>query len=255
MQPQPKAIKTDFLLMLQRVMYTLCLITAGYSIKAQDISADTSFVRAASTNAVSLYYQFTDKQARLYNGTEHLGYPSSYIGHAYFLTNELQKGNLVYDGLAFKDVPMLYDIYKDELIILHFNNYTKIALLNEKLQTFLLNGHQFVYIVRDSLRVPLATGIYDKLYSGSITAYAKRSKIVEERVTDHIEREFTEHISYYILKNGTYHTVKTYKGLLNVFKDRSREIRQYLRKNDIKFRKNPEAAIVNAATYYDAPKK
>ncbi|MFT3825764.1 MAG: hypothetical protein QM731_17725 [Chitinophagaceae bacterium] len=241
--------------MLKKLMYTVCFILIAASIRAQDAASDSTFLKAAAANAISLYYQFTDKQARLYNGPEHLGYPSTYIGHGYFLTNELQKGSLVYDGLYFKDVPMMYDLYKDELIIMHFNGYTKMSLLNEKLQSFLLNGHQFVYIAHDSLRVPLASGLYDNLYSGSSTVYAKRYKLIEERVTDHIEREFIEHTSYYILKNGTYYSVKTYSGLLNIFKDHSKEVRQYLRKNRIRFRKNKETAIVNAAKYYDALKK
>jgi hypothetical protein len=83
----------------------------------------------------------------------------------------------------------------------------------------------------------------------------KRVKYIEETIKDELEREFLPQDLYFILKDDTYYSIKNYKGLLAVLKDRSKEVKQYLRRNKIKYRKGPENAIVKAAVYYDTINK
>src|SRR5215467_993637 len=87
---------------------------------AQD-STDNNLTNAAVINAVSLYYQFTDKQSRLYNGIGTYDYMPGLQGHPYFMDSAWKNGSVIYDGLSFKDVPMVYDLVKDEVVILHYN--------------------------------------------------------------------------------------------------------------------------------------
>jgi len=205
-------------------------------------------------NAGNVYNPFIEKQSRLYNGVEHLGYSFKIKGHAYFLQKELQTGSIVYDGLEFINVPMLYDLLKDQVIIQHFNGFTKIGLVQEKVTAFTLNGHHFIRL--DSLvDATLITGYYDELYTGRLKVLVKRGKYVEETIKDELEREFIQKDLFFIQKEGTYHEIKNYKGLLTLLKDRSKEVKQYLRKNRIKYRKGPENAIVKATAYYDSLNK
>ena len=218
------------------------------------VSPDTTGNTPAD-KAVSYYYNFIDNQSRLYNGNEHLGYSQRITGFAYFGENNWQTGTVLYDGLVFKNVPMLFDLYKDLVIVRHFNEYLKIALISPKVKSFTIADHHFIRIVQDSLTNPLLkTGFYDVLYDGNLTCLARRTKIIEETVTDHLEQEFVEKNFYYIKKNGVFKAVKSYKGLLEILKEHGKEIRRYLKKNKIKFRKNKETAIVTAVSYYDSPK-
>jgi hypothetical protein len=205
-------------------------------------------------NAGNVYNPFIEKQSRLYNGIEHLGYSFRIKGHAYFLQRELQTGTVVYDELEFVNVPMLYDLFKDQVVIQHFNGFTRIGLVQEKVTAFTLNGHHFIRL--DSLLgAPIITGYYDELYSGRLKVLAKRGKYIEETIKDELEREFIQKDLFFIQKDSTYHAIKNYKGLLTLLKDRSKEVRQYLRKNRIKYRKGPENAIVKATAYYDSLNK
>lgn len=205
-------------------------------------------------NAGNVYNPFIEKQSRLYNGVEHLGYSFKIKGHAYFLQRELQTGAIVYDGLEFVNVPMIYDLLKDQVVIQHFNGFTKIGLVQEKVAAFTLNGHHFIRL--DSLLgPPIITGYYDEAYTGRLKVLVKRGKYVEETIKDEIEREFIQKDLYFIQKEGAYHAINSYKGLLALLKDRSKEVRQYLRKNRIKYRKGPENAILKATAYYDSLNK
>ncbi|OQP66864.1 hypothetical protein A3860_00400 [Niastella vici] len=205
-------------------------------------------------NAGNVYNPFIEKQSRLYNGIEHLGYAFKIKGHAYFLQRELQTGSVVYDGLEFVNVPMLYDLLKDQVVVQHFNGFTKIGLVHEKVTAFTLNGHHFIRL--DSLLgPPIITGYYDEVYTGRLKVLVKRGKYIEETIKDELEREFIQKDLFFIQKEGTYYAIKNYKGLLALLKDRSKEVRQYLRKNRIKYRKGPENAIVKATAYYDSLNK
>jgi len=221
--------------------------------QAQDTAAETHFTQTAIDSAVASYHQFTGKRSRLLNGLEYTGY-TKIEGHAYFLDDQWQTGSVVYDGLVYNNIPMQYDLLKDFVVVLHPDGYPAFRLFNEKVTEFTLARHRFIRIVRDSLSLsPLATGYYDELYNGKLLVLAKRTKLIDERVSDKLDRMFIAKNYYYIRKDGVFYSVKSYKDLLTILKDRSKEIRQYLRKNKIKYRKAKENAIVKAAAYYDLP--
>jgi hypothetical protein len=240
--------------MIKHVVFVLCFATVSNTGKAQNnINVPAAIPTIAKAGDV--YNPFIYKQSRLYNGIEHLGYSIRIKGHAYFLQKELQSGRVVYDELEFVNVPMLYDLLKDQVIVQHSNGFSKLGLVSEKVKEFTLLNHHFIHLEGDSLSSsPIITGFYDELYTGKLTVLAKRMKIVDEQIKDELEREFLQ-LNYFIIKKeGVYYAVKNYKGLLGILKDKAPAVKQYLRKNRIKFRKGPENAIVKATAYYDSIK-
>src|SRR5688500_435147 len=141
---------------------------------AQDSVPDSAFTKAAYDNAVKNYHKYTDKQARLYNGFLHIGYSHKIEGNAYYPDQNWNKGTVIYDGIVFPDVSMMYDVYKDELVILHFHRLM-LTLHNEKIKEFNWGNSRFIRYVRDSTQKnSLTTGFYQELYGGKITLFAKR---------------------------------------------------------------------------------
>lgn len=241
--------------MVKRTVFILCFAAFLNTGKAQD-NLNAPATSPTIVNAGDVYNPFIHKQSRLYNGIEHLGYSIRIKGHAYFLANKLQNGTVVYDELEFANVPMLYDLSKDQVVIQHLNNYSKIGLVSEKVKEFTLLNHHFIRLKADSLTAsPIITGFYDEIYTGALKVYAKRIKFIEETIKDELEREFLQHDLFFIKKEGAYYAVKSYKGLLNVLNDKAPAVKQYLRKSRIKFRKGPESAIVKATAYYDSLNK
>jgi hypothetical protein len=241
--------------MVKPAFLTICFAAVFITGKAQK-KVTTPASLPVIVKAGDVYNPFIEKQSRLYNGIEHAGYPFKIKGHAYFIQKELQTGTVVYDELEFANVRMLYDLQKDQVIVLHHNGFTKLGLVSEKVKAFSLFDHHFVRLIADSLsHSPLLTGFYDEVYKGRLNVFIKRGKFVEETIKDELEREFIQFNLYFIQKEDVYYQVKNYKGLLFLLKDRSKEIKQYLRKNRIKYRKGPENAIVKAVTYYDSLNK
>lgn len=54
---------------------------------------------------------------------------------------------------------------------------------------------------------------------------------------------------FFIQKEGVYHQVKNYKGLLAILQNRSKEVKQYLRRNRIKYRKGAEGLQLKREFY------
>jgi hypothetical protein len=217
----------------------------------QMVVSDSNFQKASS-NAIDIYYQALGDQAPLYNGSEYIEYTSILQeGHPFFETNVFVKGSIRFDGMDFLDVPMLYDMIKDQVIIQSFKKIYKINLPAEKIERFTLSDHSFIRIMRDTSN-QLKTGFYDRLYNGKIMVLVKREKKIREETKNlQISNVVDQKNYYYLKKDGVYYTFKNWRTLLGVLKSKKKEIQQYFNKNKIKYRNDPEHAMIIAAEYYD----
>ena len=207
---------------------------------------------ASQAGPVKVYYDAMGEQSPLYNGREYVEYSATIqVGHPFYDTTEFVRGTIIYEGMQFNDAMILYDIVKDKVIIRHFNQIFRIDLLVEKIREFHLLDHHFIRLYPDSAGV-VEEGFYDKMHEGKFQFFIKRKKVVsEERSGSDLFNVAEQKDIFYLQKEGIYYPVKTFKGLLKVFGNRSDAIRQHLRKNGIKFRKAREAAVLMAVQYYD----
>lgn len=201
---------------------------------------------------IHVYYQSLGEQSPLYKGSEYIEYAYSLQeGDPFFGSAGWVNGDIYFDGMMFHEVPLLYDIVKDEVITQDFQKIYKINLPADRIQLFTMQGHTFVRILHDSVN-RVKTGFYDQLYNGNVGLLVKREKkIIEKSLDLNINRVILSQVAYYVRKQGHYYTIKNKTALLNVLKDRKKEIQLYLKKNMIKFKSNPENAMIKAVEYYD----
>ena len=208
----------------------------------------------ALQNTIDFYYSVTGENAHLYIGSEYGGYNNRIIGNPYFDTASFENGSIYYNGTLYNKVPMLYDIWNDNVIIYKYKQNYRIRLVNEKVSYFSILAHTFIRIVPDSTgKVLPGIGFYDRVYDGKTEVLVKRNKIIKDDppIANEISSRYLQRNSYFVKKHNVYFQVSTRKSLLELFDDRDKEIRKYLRKNKIKFRKQPEYTIIKAAQYYD----
>jgi hypothetical protein len=70
-------------------------------------------------------------QSFLYNGYNFYDYAPNYFekGDAFFLNKNWISGNVNYGGTIYNQVPLKYDLIKDELIVQHFDKLSSINLI------------------------------------------------------------------------------------------------------------------------------
>jgi hypothetical protein len=232
----------------KRLFYILLICILSQHVTAQN--ADDTTLRENALNAIGVYYQNLGQESPLYNGSQYIEYAYTLQeGNPFFQVANFINGNVNLDGMIFRDVPMLYDIVKDQLIIQDFQKVYKINLPADRIQQFLLLGHLFVRLdASDQVK----TGFYDQLYKGKIALFAKREKKILEKYSNiQISKVVISQNVYYIKKDGVYYTVKNKSSLFSVLKSKKKEVQQYLKANDIKFKREPERAMIMAVKYYD----
>ena len=143
---------------------------------AQSSTDDSLSLIKTINNAVDLYYQSSGDQSRLYNGTEYTGYPFSFVeGSPFFLTNQPQRGSVMYDGVEYRDVNLQYDELSGLLIMQDENH--RIQLSNDRISGFAIGNNPFIRFVKDSLSPPEPeTGFYNILYDGQLSVLKKGIK-------------------------------------------------------------------------------
>ena len=234
----------------KRIFHILLICIFSQYATAQN--ADDTTLPENALNAINAYYQTLGEESPLYNGSEYLEYAHTLQeGHPFFLSTSFVNGNVNLNGMIFRDVPMLYDIIKDQLITLDFQRVYKINLPADRVHQFFLSGHLFVRLTRDSTD-QISTGFYDQLYQGKTSLFARREKKILEKYSNvQISKVVISKNIYYIKKDGIYHVIKNKSSVLAVLKDKKKDVQQYLKANNIKFKQEPEKAMIMAVKYYD----
>lgn len=215
----------------------------------QVASADSLFRSNSIRNAKDRYQQLNRDKDRLYTGIEYVGYDHRLKGNQFYETEDWRVGSVVYNGAVFDSIPMLYDLVRDEVVIEHPVGF-RMTLRSDKLPTFWLMNHKFIRLT-DSTSRGFRRGFYDLLYDGPTQLLAKRIKDVVIDPTREAYGRFDAKTVYYLRKEGQYLPVKTKGSLYKVLRDRKKELSSYARKQKIRFKEDPEAAIVKLTQYYD----
>ena len=238
----------------------LCFLSTVFVGKSfgQGALSDSSYLQASVVQTVSNFYKAVGQQSRLYNGHEYPPYDPHIKGTPFFPYDEQNwySGQVNYDGIVYKNVPMKYDVFKDALVVLLYNKFSMYTLLSEKVNDFTLDDHHFVRLDADSIKndnTGLTGGFYDQLYGGKIEVLAKRTKTIQNSSSAVAVPEafFISHDEYYLRKGSTYYKIGSQRSVLNVLKDKKSAIQQYLRQNNIRYKDAPEDVMAKIAAYYD----
>jgi len=239
------------------LLFFLTSFLAGRS-SAQQAQTDSAALQSSIDHTAASFYTAIGQESRLYNGPEYHGYDRIIKGNALFPLDAQTwaQGEVTYDGVHYKGVPIEYDIYKDMVIVLLYNHFSMYSLLNERVHDFDLMGHHFVRISADSLvndKAGILTGYYDQLYGGKTEVLARWTKSIQHSAAqvNVLETYFTENHDYYLRKGKTYYKVNSQSAFMNALKDKKPALQKYLRDNNMKFRQNPEVAMAALAAYYD----
>ncbi len=243
-----------FFLSIQLFFFNACILS-GIRLNAQLPEQDSAVYKASVTHALAVYHQLLQPETNLYSGLQYVPYDYNIKeGHPYFDTTSFTEGSVVYNGVLYEKLPMIYDLVKEKLVINDAFNIYKFQLFSEKIIRFNLLNHTFIRLVEDSSnRAVINTGFYDLLYDGNTALLKQKNKNIQEDVnnTAGVKRYIVETNSFYLRKGGKYYSVSHKKALLEVLKDRKKEVNQYIRKNKLDMRRDKDNAFTKVVAYYN----
>ena len=226
----------------------------GKTLKGQIFVPDTSSQQQKTNSVIQNFTTAIGENSRLYNGPEYDQYDATIKGNAYYDdVNVWKLGSVDYDGVLYNNVPIMYDVYKDCVVALYYNKAFSYILLNDKLHGFNLSGRHFVFINVDSLNNPgIRNGIYNQVYKRKTEVLTKRPKTIQVGTTGNLESYFSQgKKEIYLKKEGVYYNITGISSILKALQDKKKQVQLFISDNRIKYKADPEQALVKIAAYYD----
>ena len=216
------------------------------SLTAQQNTPDTATVPGIVKH---VYLTQRNKDLPLYNGIQYVPEPFRIEGIPFIVSEEWQKGYVVYDDVLYENILMKYDQSKDQLVITpDMQGGMFIVLFSPRVKEFSFDGYKFVNMA-DGMP---EKGYYQQLVSGKVDVFARKTKYINEKIEPTgITRTYIEKTRYYILKDGKYNTIKNKNDLLSVLRESRPAIEEALKQKNLRYRDAPEQNITTAAELYN----
>ena len=217
---------------------------------AQNPVADTTTFKESLKTARALYLSTVKENYALYNGGEYGKKQGDINGFPFFESPGMLKGSVYYKDNWYSDLNLQFDITSEQIVIQDYQKNNLIALQNERIPEFIIDGHSFFRL--DNSASLNGNGYYEKLCSGSLTLWVKRIKKMElsAKNEDHTTR-FKEFDSYYIQKERTFYSFNNERSLLRLLEKKKTEIKKYISQQDISFKHDFENAALKIVLFYN----
>jgi len=178
---------------------------------------------------------------------------SKAVGHPYFLSPDFLPGTLSFNGRKFESLPLKYDILNDELLLgLPF--WPVIILNKELVDSFTLtyNDRTYHIINAGSDSANVIRGYINVLYDGHSALYVKNIKELLPMAVDRKYDLIAEKHKIYFRKDSTVFQIQGKKGLLKLLEDKNTEIKEFVRKNNIKMERRDPSTFIPVIKFYDS---
>ncbi len=222
------------------------------TLNAQLNSKDSAFLKQAKQNAIQVYHNGIGDQAAKFNGSQYQGYTVSFSdGHPYFKANILSKGSIVYDGVLFENVNLLYDEVAD-CVVLQDSTH-RLKLVDERLSSFSVQESNFERLSKKENSPLLITGFYEVLSKGKWSLYKKETKKMIDKFSNANELAvlFEIHHYYYLKKGDEFFEIKKKKDLFKLLADNEPAITKYIAEERLNYRKAKDLMLTKVIDYYN----
>jgi hypothetical protein len=182
----------------------------------------------------------------------HFFSPAAPNSHPYFEDKLWQEGKIVFEGNEYQVNALKYDIFKDAVIYYaQFEDAAYSTALNKEfIKEFYIGKHHFTYY-DDSLQLPafMTPGYYEVIDTGRITFLVKYTK--EEIISSSYKIEYKEYTRMILYRDGKYHRFFNQLTLLHLLKDKKKELRSFIKGNNIYFNVNKIDAAKTIINHYN----
>ena len=213
-----------------------------------------AFLSEAKASARSSYDNLIQDQLALFNGVEYVKYDLGFSGNPFFLDDYYAEGTIVYDSMVYHEIPLKYDIVEDKVLVEYFDyaGYRKgLILENHKVTAFTYEGHQFVKINADNPVGSLEEGFYDILLGDQISIYARRKKQINKAVKNgKLSIKFEVLDQFFVEQADNTYRVSNKSSLLQLFEDHKKELKKYIKANDLDLKRDFEASLIAVTQQY-----
>jgi len=206
-----------------------------------------------------LYSDSINTSRDFINGKEYENYYNPVYTNPLLRPAEQHSATIFIKGKKYENLILQYDTFLDEVIYrdqnrLINNTFYKIELNKGMVDAFILEFSddymQFKYIeIPGHVESKLKSGFYEVLYDGGSQFIIKHQSYLTKEGGRDIYKYSPKN---YVRIHDVYYKFKTRRSLLRLFGSHTREVKKYLRTNNIYFRDANKFQIAGIIRYYDS---
>jgi len=185
-------------------------------------------------------------QAEMFAGKMEQGYPSTiYLNHPYWLFEEFLPGDVLHDGLLYKNVPLRYDAYLKQLVVKTPEKQLDVYIPMHKVEKFSMGETKFERRNGEMMAI---------LYTSPRMELVEQMNVgMKQKLVDNakVQIEFDRDERYLLLRGGQVHEVGRLKTVLNLFPGLKKELKSFARTHHLNFKEHRQSSLVSLIAYAD----
>ena len=192
------------------------------------------------------YRRKAGDQAEMFVGKVEPGYPPTiYSAHPYWLFDEFFPGDVVYNGLLYKGVPVRYDAYLKRLVVNTPVKRLSVYVPMHLVEKFTLGGTEFSWRYGEIVAILFSSPRMELVEQVNITL--KENIVAKNQVM----YDFNRDVRYYVLRGGEVYEVDKLKSVLKLFPGREKILKRYANENALDFKLHRQSALITIMKYAD----
>ena len=172
--------------------------------------------------------------------------PSSLIqGDPYYHTRQFESGSLTINEITYPGVPLLYDIFRDQILTFHPIFNQKILIKPEKVDRFVMgDGVAFARLNGNESFGKDGSGFYKIIAEGDYWAVSKPYKTAKAlREMSRYDEVYVEKEAFFLWKGGAFFSISKGKQAIAILGLNKAEAKRKLRAEQLNFKQNPEGYL------------
>jgi hypothetical protein len=186
----------------------------------------------------------------LYRGKIWRNLYTAVVGDQFLFSTDYLTGSVSTSGKIFRNIPVKYDIYHDELIT-STNHNLMVQLNKELIDSFTLtygsNTYDFVRI--DSARE--FSGYVNILYDGTNSFYVKYKKNIELLAVDRKYDRFYDSHKMYLVRDSLTNQFAGRLQLYRLMGEYKKQVRSHVNRNKLQITRQRPESFVPVIKFYD----
>ncbi|WP_304518096.1 hypothetical protein [Cecembia rubra] len=166
--------------------------------------------------------------------------PKEFEGHPYFFTKNFEQSDITINGLTYRQVPILYNIWKDQVLTFQPIHKQKILIRHDKIDAFTLHLDfpvSFIRLDENPTYSHHGSGIYEYVGEGPSRLLIKHRKQTKPKREFSIYSEvFYETQDYFLQKNGEITKISGRKQAIDFLSMDPKEVRKSTRDSNLIYR-------------------
>lgn len=192
------------------------------------------------------YRRKAGDQAEMFVGKVEPGYPSTvYNNHPYWMFDNFFPGDVVYNGLLYKGVPVRYDAYLKRLVVTTPVKRLNVYVPMSSVEKFTLGGTEFSWRYGEIVAVLFSSQRMELVEQVNV---ALKENIMAK---GQVMYDFNRDVRYYVLRGGEVYEVDKLKTVLKLFPGREKMLKRFAKEQALDFKMHRQFSLISMIRYAD----